>query len=145
MDYYATEEQKNLMDYVGKTLVGNMDELYEAWLEILQSDKELKAKNKIKAREWYQRLSEEDRKMLLAIIKRIAFSMVYYLLVDSQDSQAEVIPDALYFAARKDNIVYPNIATESDGLCGDMVADDEGWYESFSKYFELKDRDWYGS
>ena len=28
MDYYKTEEQKNLMDYVGKTLVGNMDELY---------------------------------------------------------------------------------------------------------------------
>ena len=79
--------------------------------------------------------------MLLAIIKRISFSMVYYLLVESQDSQANT-PDALYFAARKDNIVYPNIATESDGLCGEMHLDD-GWYETFSKHFELEDRLWY--
>ena len=141
MDYYATEEQKNLMDYVGKTLIGNMDELYETWLEILQSEKELKPKNKIKARELYQRLSEEDRKMLLTIIKRIAFSTVYYLLVESQNSQANV-PDALYFAARKNNIEYPNISYHSDGLCGEMHLDD-GWYESLSKYFELDDRLWY--
>jgi len=142
MDYYATEEQKNLMDYVGKTLVGNMDELYETWLEILQSEKEYKSKNKIKARDLYQRLSEEDKKLLLAIIREVSFSMIYYLLVESQDSQANV-PDALYFAARKDNIEYSNISYQSDGICGDMVADDEGWHEMYSKYFEPEDRLWY--
>ena len=142
MDYYATEEQKNLMDYVGQTLIGKIDAWYEIWLKIFQSEKELKPKNEIKARDLYQRLSEEDRKMLLCIIKEASARIVYSILRESQESLHKS-PDALYLAARKDNIEYPNIATESDGLCGDMIADDEGWYESFSKYFELSDRDWY--
>ena len=142
MDYYETEEQKNLMDYVGKTLMCKMDGLYETWLEIFQSEKMPTEINRIKAREWYQRLSEEDRKMLLSIIRETASNMIYCLLIESQDSQAG-FPDALYFAARKDNIEYPNISYESDGICGDMVAQDEGWYESFSKYFELDDRLWW--
>ena len=143
MDYYATEEQKNLMDYVGKTLMGYIDELYETWLETFQSETKLKYPNKIKAREWYQQLSEEDRKMVFSVIKETAFSMVYSLLYESQNSQAG-FPDALYFAARKDNIEYPNISYQSDGMCGDMLLDD-GWYETFSKYAETEDRFWYTS
>ena len=141
MDYYATKEQKDLMDYVGQTLIGKIDAWYEIWLKIFQSEKELKAKNEIKARDLYQRLSEEDRKMLLAIIKEASFNIVYSILRESEESQAG-FPDALYLAARKDNIEYPNISYESDGLCGEIHLSD-GWYESFSKYFELSDRDWY--
>ena len=141
MDYYATEEQKNLMDYVGQTLIGKIDAWYESWLTLFQSEEELKATNKIKARDFYQRLSTEDRKVLLSIIKRIAFNMVYSILRESEESLHKS-PDALYLAARRNYIEYPNIAKESDGLCGEIHLDD-GWYELYSKYFELDDRLWY--
>ena len=140
MDYYATEEQKNLMDYVGQTLVGKIDAWYETWLEIFQSEKELEYANEIKARKFYQQLSEEGRKMLLSIIKEASSRIVYSILRESQESLHKS-PDALYLAARKDNIEYSNIATESDGLCGEMLLED-GWYEMFSKYFEVNDRFW---
>ena len=141
MDYYSTKEQKNLMDYVGKTLIGKIDSWYESWLEIFQSEEEPKYTNEIKARDLYQRLSEEDKKMILSIIKEASYRIVYSILRESQES-LDPSPDALYLSARKDNIVYPNIATESDGLCGEMVLDD-GWYEMFSRYFEMDDRLWW--
>ena len=102
----------------------------------------------------YTRQAEKDARLLenagldkaaaklLSIIKETASNMIYSLLRESEDSQAG-FPDALYFAARKDNVEYPNISYQSDGICGDMIARDEGWYEMFSKYFEPDDRLWY--
>ena len=141
MKNYETKELKELMDYVGKTLMNKMDCSYETWLNIFQTESKLKRTNQIKSRELYQKLSEEDRKMLLTIIRRVCFNVIYSLLRESQESQAG-FPDALYFAARKDNIEYPNIANNSDGLCGEIHLDD-GWYEMFSRYFEPDDRLWY--
>jgi len=99
MKDYETKELKELMDYVGKTLMNKMDCSYETWLNIFQTESKLKRTNQIKSRELYQKLSEEDRKMLLTIIRRVCFNVIYSLLRESQESQAG-FPDALYFAAR---------------------------------------------
>lgn len=114
------------LDHFGKRLMASVrDETIEQWLSLI--DGKLKGETAERLRPELKRMTSADRSLLRRLVPRIVDTTLHHLLWTLEGNEDITV------SVTADGENCPNIASESDGLAGEVYGP-AGWIARFSKF-----------